>query len=95
MTACLYSSKNVVIPLIYCRPTMYLEFRPQLTVCLRVNILSNMPQDVMRECTLLSVYAHPFILCFVFVNTIVLTLTMYFPYYLVFPSMLLLVYNYE
>ena len=27
ITACLYSSKDVVIDLIYCRPTMYLVFR--------------------------------------------------------------------
>ena len=38
ITACLYSSEDVVIALTYCRPTMYLEFRSPLTVCLRVNI---------------------------------------------------------
>ena len=68
--ACLYSSENVVIALIYCRPTMYIEFHSPLAVCLRVNMLSNALQDVMRKCILLSVYALPFILCFVFVETI-------------------------
>ena len=51
---------------------MYLEFRSPLAVCLRVNILTNALQDIMRECILPSVYALPFILCFVFVDTIVL-----------------------
>ena len=53
---------------------MYFEFRSPLAVCLRVNILSNALQDIMRECILLSVCALPFILCFVFVDTIVLLL---------------------
>ena len=51
---------------------MYLEFRSPLAVCLRVNILSNALQDALRECILLSVYVLPFILCFVFVDSIVL-----------------------
>ena len=51
---------------------MYLKFRSPLAVCLRVNILSNALQDVLRQRILLSIYALPFILCFAFVDKIVL-----------------------
>ena len=71
---------------------MYLEFRLPLAVCLRVNILSNALQDVMHECILLSAYALPFILCFVFVDTIVLYSYDVFSLLFGFPSMLSLVY---
>ena len=51
---------------------MYLEFRSPLAVCLRVNILSSALQNVISERIVLFVYALPVIICFVFVDTIVL-----------------------
>ena len=73
---------------------MFLKFRSPLAVCLRVNILYNALQDVMRECILLSVYAlHSSSVSFLLIQ-LFFTVTMYFPYYLVFPSMLSLVYTF-
>ena len=92
--ACLYSSEDVVIVLIDRWPTLLLEFRSPLAVCLHMNTLSNALQKVMHKYALFSVSALLFILCFVFVDTIFLysddvfsLLVDFSPYFFVHPRL--------